>query len=1120
MRTEEDPSMSAATHSGLQLGDFLSRPVKIGQFTWTSSGTTITEINPWDEFLSNPTVARKIANFKLLKGNLHVKAVINGSPFLYGKLMMNYHPLYSKDNFAPANAQSRLCRLSQRQRIYMNPTTSSGGEMILPFFWQYNAVHVPLQEWAQLGRMTFIPISTLKHAAGETPSCTVTLFAWMPDAQVMQPTSTTYAGQMGEANRKVVSKTATAVGKIAGMASSIPVIGPYARATEEVANRIGRVADIFGYSKPRGTHDIMDTRQRHVGSLATVNDKDMARTLTLDVKNEVTVDPRTVGLSGEDEMTIPGICCKEALITRFSWDISDTPDTELLRIPVTPYIRSTFSTDSKTDLPPCAYLAQFFRYWRGTMNYRFMVNASNFHRGKLRFRFEPYGIQDGQDYNVVQSEIVDLAEVHDHAIGVGWGSDRNFLQVTNNGIAPTIPNGNLDLLAHNGVIVVSVANNLTVPDETSETSIEILLAVSTDEDIQFSVPTEEVVTRTRIIADVTDLDDPVANDPEDPQIPTGLSYPQPTKTFGGLKCGVFYYGWHTNDFHNNQGYLRDQLVPRQYPAVPGISVDEYDDRSRTVVRAQFDTMLKAGIDYCVCSWGGLGSGPDQQFADAAFLEAGTVASGTMFVSLLYEMNKLRNLPSTGGQRIWTSEVRDTITTDFTHAKINYFQSNKYLKRNLQDGSQTSCPVVFLYLLRAYTDTDKALILQTIINVCQDSSIGGYTTYPYIIGDLMFGTPRAFGGSVTSRLGALGAYDVGGQIKDGDNKVSNQVIIDMCNRYGQWKSLNPSIHIVPTISPGYNDKAVRAGNNVLPRALAGYDEGSLFKSFLTNLEGTAITTNNQWFLINSWNEWHEDSQIEPCQGGSPTADPPALTKGVVYEAYDTDYVNIVGNFMVSGYVAQSEERENEHQPESVVTETLLDVQDTYTYDDSVFFGERIASIRTMLKRYTKYAVNETDEDIRSSYRFPNFPHYKWNGPSSTLHETLLTRLSVLFLGRRGATRWKAIPDFRDDRARIHAVRLVPVGGYNKNDGVDPEDVLGYGWSGTEVTTGQYNPVLEWESPYYSNRRFQVARSLRRDNEGGHQHTYDGGNILRNHYVCAAGDDFQLFYMVGTPSITYS
>jgi len=1115
--TEEDASMHAASHSGMQLGDFLSRPVKIGQAIW-SAGDELEpkELNPWDEFLNNPTVARKIANYKLLRGNLHVKAVINGSPFLYGKLMCVYHPLYGRDDFTPGNTANRICRLSQRQHIYLNPTTSSGGELILPFFWQYNAINIPTHEWDQLGNITMSPISTLKHAAGESPSCVITFFAWMEDVSLMQPTSSTndYTGQSGEADKKVVSKTATAVGDVARMMSNAPIIGPYARATEEMAGKIGRLADIFGFSKPRGTYDITDERQRHLGTLATINDKDMARPLTLDVKNENTIDPRTVGLTGEDEMSIPSVCSKEALITRFSWSVSDLPDKELFRIPITPYVRATFPADNVVDMPPCAYVATLFEYWRGSMQYRFMINASNFHRGKLRFRYEPYAVETGQDYNVVQSEILDLAEVHDHKVEIGWGADRNFLHVTEGSVQPAAPGDSPNLAIHNGVLVVSVANSLTVPDETSEDTIEILVGTNACDDIQFSVPTEKVISQMDIVADVT----PTAPPPD----PSVLTFPQPTKTFNNTRSGVFYYGWHTNNFHNNQGYLRDKLetsagnANKQYPEVPGITAGEYDDTVRSVVRAQFDVMLNAGIDYCLCSWWGPGSREDTQFSTAALVEAGTVPAGTMELGILYETTKLKQ----NGAYIANTAALNELTTDMEYLKTNYCNDSKFLKRDTKDGSHTNCPVIFMYLLRAYSDNDKALILQTIINVFADNSVGGYTAYPYIIGDLMFGTPRAFGGSVTSKLGALGVYDVYGQGAKGT--ITNEDVVSLHQDFRQWRLLNPSVHCNPTVSPGYNDRGVRleADHPALSRALNGYDKGSLYKSHLTHVESIAMQTDNNWFCTNSWNEWHEDSQIEPCGGAAATTHPVSLTDGISYEPYGTDYVNIMGEFMVTGYVGQSgEERENEHAPTSEPELTILENPETYHHDDLVFFGETVGSLRALLKRYTKYAVTTPGTSIET-YHFPTFPFYDWDKPDASLRETLLTRISVLYLGKRGSTRWKALPDFRSTWARISSVRLTEKAQYKHDTDQSADDILGYGWNGVDAATGIYNPVLEWEAPYYSNARFHISRSLARADERGHAHTYDGAVINRNHYMCAAGDDFQLFYFLGTPSVTFA
>ena len=40
-------------------------------------------------------------------------------------------------------------------------------------------------------------------------------------------------------------------------------------------------------------------------------------------------------------------------------------------------------------LPPCAIAALPFRYWNGSMKFRFQVVCSTFHKGRLEIRFDP-----------------------------------------------------------------------------------------------------------------------------------------------------------------------------------------------------------------------------------------------------------------------------------------------------------------------------------------------------------------------------------------------------------------------------------------------------------------------------------------------------------------------------------------------------------------------------------------------------------------------------------------------------------------------------------------------------------------------------------------------------------
>jgi hypothetical protein len=110
-----------------------------------------------------------------------------------------------------------------------------------------------------------------------------------------------------EYGKGIISAPASAIAKAAGMLEAIPMIAPYARATEMVATKVGQIAALFGYSRPAVISDIVLQKPSPTGNLANVDAADAVNRLTLDSKQELTIDSRTVGLDGSDQMTIDSI---------------------------------------------------------------------------------------------------------------------------------------------------------------------------------------------------------------------------------------------------------------------------------------------------------------------------------------------------------------------------------------------------------------------------------------------------------------------------------------------------------------------------------------------------------------------------------------------------------------------------------------------------------------------------------------------------------------------------------------------------------------------------------------------------------------------------------------------
>jgi hypothetical protein len=87
------PSLSTDNPEILHLNEFFSRPVKIDGFA-VALGTPINRsIFPWTLFFTNPIIRRKLDNYFGIRCNLHIKIVVNSTPFVYGAIRASYRAL-------------------------------------------------------------------------------------------------------------------------------------------------------------------------------------------------------------------------------------------------------------------------------------------------------------------------------------------------------------------------------------------------------------------------------------------------------------------------------------------------------------------------------------------------------------------------------------------------------------------------------------------------------------------------------------------------------------------------------------------------------------------------------------------------------------------------------------------------------------------------------------------------------------------------------------------------------------------------------------------------------------------------------------------------------------------
>lgn len=436
--SEPDGTFNTATVSDDELANFFARPILIDTSVWPVDGNIFVDLDPWTQFFNDKRVINRISNYNLLRAKLHVKVVINGNAFYSGRAIASYLPLPGEDeltrNRAPIDVD--LINISQRPHFFIDPSLSQGGEMTLPFFWIGNYLSIPLQEWQKMGRFNIRSINRCMHCNQSQQSIYVKTYVWATDVQLAVPTQTNPGGLVPQAGNDEygvgpISRPATAVANAAGALKHLAMIGPYARATEAAANATAAAASALGYSRP-AVISPPHLVKRVFGNLANMNTEDTSTRLTADVKQELTLDPRTVGLDGEDQMTILSIAKRESYLTSFSWSALQSSESRLASFVVDPmqYDYYAAGTTNEMHLTALAYAALPFQYWRGDIMFRFQVVCSGLHRGRLKIVYDPYATPSGTtaEYNTAYTYVVDIAEEKDFTVTVGWGQPTPYRQ--------------------------------------------------------------------------------------------------------------------------------------------------------------------------------------------------------------------------------------------------------------------------------------------------------------------------------------------------------------------------------------------------------------------------------------------------------------------------------------------------------------------------------------------------------------------------------------------------------------------------------------------------------------------------------------------------------------------
>lgn len=519
-RTTTATMLRQNDRDSMKVENVAARPVFMSFVKWSgtdSIGTIIGGINvPLSLLQTSAIKHEKLGRYQYFSGDIVVRVTASAMAFQAGRLWLSYEAarLYRGARAAGGSVIST----TSLDGLEFDPTIPTPMEFRIPFFG-------PLSEWATigefgLGTLTVSVLSPLNSASTAT-DVTLSFQGWFENVTFGVPTQRAmipvvsppamerpflqgYKEKDEAENKHVVSDTLDTVAAVAGVMGEIPMLSAIARPVSWGTSLAARAARMFGFSKPNVSHAPTRMEIFPQSTASYMDGSSDAVTLTATSNFDIPMGP--VFGSDVDEMDISYICSRMVNIAAYNWDTTLQPGSPLLSIPVMPGISQPTnpagSVSYNTYQPtPMAFVASMFKYWAGSIKFRFEAVSTPFHAGRLLIcyvpDYDPFGFfninEAGSNYNITW----DITTSSHIEFEVPYLSNVPYLETFIDGPdLPYLKNGETsgfgfrDRLRRlsNGAIVVFVLESLVAPATASNT-IQILPWIGGGKDIAFAEPT-------------------------------------------------------------------------------------------------------------------------------------------------------------------------------------------------------------------------------------------------------------------------------------------------------------------------------------------------------------------------------------------------------------------------------------------------------------------------------------------------------------------------------------------------------------------------------------------------------------------------------------------------------
>lgn len=484
--------------------DFLAKPVALQTGVLSSTDTVSTFpflLLPYGP-LFDTMYKSKVSGFLGFRATMVFRLVINANRFQQGRYMLAFVPSCGADVFANTGNlrylahTNTLVQRTQLPRIELDLACDTEGTLRIPYtsvqnFYPLRATSLATG-FGSWGKAQVFPYSPLVAPTGST-TCPYTVFMHFEDVELISATVPQSGRMMSRKSLSEKEQSSKGIGPIqsslikvsqaSALFKPVPMISSYASGLSWLADIGASAAGIFGWAKPRNLDVQKKTYRETMPGIYHTDVSDVGQSLSLSSRNAVDVMP---GFSSTDvdEMDFSFIATTPAWYSTTDWITSQPVGTELMSLDVAPQgyqlSRTLLGGVIVNDYTPCAFVADYFTYWRGSMVFTLKLVKTEFHSGRLAIAFFPSETALSTASNSLalsqyaHREIIDVREMNEITFKVPFVSSTPY-------------RANIGSAAPTGVVKVYVLNALAAPAAVSSTC-KILLEVAAGPDIEFAVP--------------------------------------------------------------------------------------------------------------------------------------------------------------------------------------------------------------------------------------------------------------------------------------------------------------------------------------------------------------------------------------------------------------------------------------------------------------------------------------------------------------------------------------------------------------------------------------------------------------------------------------------------------